>query len=99
MKAGLLVCDLGQSGANGKIQSQTLNLPYKTYALVNWIAAANVLKSMLEKAADNDAPMSDHLSQIADVQLEPSSWHQHPILIHNPPRYREKGEDLVSLLS
>ncbi|KAF4436966.1 hypothetical protein F53441_13148 [Fusarium austroafricanum] len=84
VKAGLLVFGLGDSGADGKIQAQTFP-PYKIYALVNWAAAADILTTLLEKAADNDAPMSDHLSQIANVHPEPSSWHQHPILV--PDRY------------
>ncbi|KAH6957282.1 hypothetical protein DER45DRAFT_307318 [Fusarium avenaceum] len=92
-EAGLLMCRLGQSGADTGIQAQTFP-PYKIYALVNWVAAADILASMLEKAADDGAPMSDHLSKIADVHPEPSSWHQHPILLPIPPQYQEKGENL-----
>ncbi|KAM5515602.1 hypothetical protein FOXYSP1_02553 [Fusarium oxysporum f. sp. phaseoli] len=97
VKAGLLVFALGGSGADGKIQAQTFP-PYKTYALVNWAAAANILTSLLEKATDNDATMFDHLSQVADVQPEPSSWHEHPILLPVPPQYQEKGKDLDKYL-
>ncbi|KAH7235480.1 hypothetical protein BKA59DRAFT_532877 [Fusarium tricinctum] len=91
--AALLVHCLGQGGADGKIQAQTFP-PYKTYALVNWAAAADILESMLEKTADDGTPMSDHLSQIAVVQPEPSSWHQRPIVVPIPPQYQEKGKDL-----
>ncbi|KAG4259283.1 hypothetical protein FPRO03_12959 [Fusarium proliferatum] len=96
VKAGLLVFGLSGSGADGKIQAQTFP-PYKTYALVNWAAAANILTSLLEKATDNDAPMFDHLSQVANVQPEPSSWHEHPILVPVPPQYQEKGKDLPAV--
>jgi hypothetical protein len=97
-KARLLVRYLGQSGADGKIQAQMI-LPYKIHALIDWSAAADILEFMLEKAAENDAPMSDYLSQVVDVQPQPSSRHQHPILFHVQPQYQEKGKDLVSLLS
>ncbi|KAI6750409.1 hypothetical protein HG530_014690 [Fusarium avenaceum] len=93
VKAGLLVLYLGHNGADGIIQARTFP-PYKTYALVNWAAAADILVSMLEKAADDGAPMSDHLSKIADVQPGPSSWHQHPIIVPVPPQYQEKGENM-----
>jgi hypothetical protein len=73
--------------------------PYKIHALVNWSAAADILEFMLEKAAENDAPMTDCLSQVVDAQPQPSSWHQHPILLSIPPQYQEKGKDLVSLPS
>lgn len=96
VKAGNLV--IAQSGAVAEIQAQMFPTG-KTYALVNWVAAANILTSLLEKSADNDAPMSDHLSQIANVQPEPSFWHQHPIFAHVPPQYQDKWNDLVSLLS
>ncbi|KAF5638960.1 uncharacterized protein FTJAE_5031 [Fusarium tjaetaba] len=97
VKAGLLVSALGGSGADGKIQAQTFP-PHKTYALVNWAAAANILTTLLEKTTDNDAPMFDHLSQVADVQPEPSSWHEHPILVPVPSQYQEKGKDLDKYL-
>ena len=98
MKALLLVCTLGTSGADAKIQAMTIP-PYDSFAVVNWATAADVLTSMIEKDDDNDTPMSEHLSQIADLQPEPSSWHQHPIIIPVPTRYEQNGEDMVNLPS
>ena len=97
-KALLLVYTLGTSGADAKIQALTIP-PYNSYAVVNWATATDILLSMIEKADENDTPMSEHLSQIADLQPEPSSWHQHPIIIPVPTRYEKSGEDMVSLPS
>ncbi|KAJ4004757.1 hypothetical protein NW766_011491 [Fusarium irregulare] len=92
-KALLLVYTLGTSGADAKIQALTIP-PYNSYAVVNWATATDILLSMIEKADENDTPMSEHLSQIADLQPEPSSWHQHPIIIPVPTRYEKSGEDM-----
>ncbi|KAH7179870.1 uncharacterized protein B0J16DRAFT_403176 [Fusarium flagelliforme] len=92
-KACRLVFTLWASGADRRIQVLTL-APYNYCALVNWAAAADILVSMLEKANENDRPMTEHLSQIADLQSEPSSWHQQPILIPDPTQNQQNGENM-----
>ncbi|RFN52689.1 hypothetical protein FIE12Z_3032 [Fusarium flagelliforme] len=96
-KACRLVFTLWASGADRRIQVLTL-APYNYCALVNWAAAADILVSMLEKANENDRPMTEHLSQIADLQSEPSSWHQQPILIPDPTQNQQNGENMPAVV-
>lgn len=67
--------------------------------LLLWDVAVAIMTSILEKAEGNDAPISRHVSQAANLQPELSSDHPPPIIVTSIPSSLDQAKQVVSLLS